>query len=145
MVIAGRMMYLRCSRSGRHATEPMLYVWAADDQLRGYRLANGKFEIKPNTTAPAKAGYPGGMLAVSADGSKAGSGIVWAVTSEGRGLGTLHAFDAVDLTRELWNSHQNAERDSFTRVSNFTPPLVVNGKVYLATCAKEMVVYGLLQ
>ena len=59
--------------------------------------------------------------------------------------GTLHAFDAADLSRELWNSKQNAARDDFGNLAKFNTPVVANGKVYIATFSNQVAVYGLLR
>jgi len=54
------------------------------------------------------------------------------------------------LTKELWNSEQNAARDKVGMFAKFCPPVVANGKVYLATFhddsqqQNKLVVYGLL-
>ena len=54
------------------------------------------------------------------------------------------AFDASDVSRELWNSQMNAARDSLGNFPKFTPPTVYNGHVYQATFSKQLCVYGLL-
>lgn len=56
----------------------------------------------------------------------------------------MRALDAVDLSRELWNSEQNAERDDFGEFAKFNTPVVANGKVFLATFSKQLAIYGLL-
>ncbi len=92
---------------------------------------------------------PGGMLSVSANGASLGSGILWAslgldLTYMGAIVqGVLRAFDANDLSRELWNSQQNGSRDQFGNFAKFNTPVVANGKVYLATFSKQVAVYGL--
>jgi hypothetical protein len=58
--------------------------------------------------------------------------------------GILRAFDAADVSRELWDSQQNAARDAVGKVAKFTPPTIANGKVYLATRSGYLDVYGLL-
>jgi uncharacterized protein (TIGR03437 family) len=60
------------------------------------------------------------------------------------GSGTLHAFDALDLTKELWNSDMTGSRDTLGRFTKFANPTVANGKVYQASASGEVVVYGLL-
>ena len=92
---------------------------------------------------------PGGMLSISADGIKSGSGILWASLGLGSTFmgevvpGMLRAFDARDLSRELWNSQQNL-RDEFGNFAKFNTPIVANGKVYLATFSNQVAVFGLL-
>lgn len=92
---------------------------------------------------------PGGILSISANGGVARTGILWAVTpSKGANQqavpGTLRAFDAEDLSREIWNSRQNAMRDDLGLLAKFNTPIVANGKVYVATFSKQVAVYGLL-
>ena len=55
----------------------------------------------------------------------------------------LHAFNAEDITQELWNSTMNAARDGYGSVAHFVPPMVANGKVYMATASNQVAVYGL--
>jgi hypothetical protein len=99
-------------------------------------------------------GHPGAMLSLSANGGK--DGILWAAIhatgdswNESR-PGILHAYDADDITHELWNSLQNPGRDDCNNYSKMAPPTIANGKVYLASFGTENVetgqlcVYGLL-
>jgi PKD repeat protein len=58
--------------------------------------------------------------------------------------GILHAYDAQNVTNELWNSEQLSARDSVGSFAKFVPPTVANGKVYLATFSSRLNVYGLL-
>ena len=58
--------------------------------------------------------------------------------------GILHAYDARNVTNELWNSGQNSARDAVGNFAKFVSPTVANGKVYLATFSSQLDVYGLL-
>ena len=85
-------------------------------------------------------GMPGGMLALSANGRTAGTGILWAVVpldgdaNEQRGVkGIVLALDAQDVSRTLWTSEQIAGRDRLGLFAKFNPPLVADGKVFVAT------------
>jgi hypothetical protein len=92
----------------------------------------------------------GGMLALSANGTNAGTGILWAShqftgdANQAVRPGILHAYDAQNVTNELWNSEQISARDSVGSYGKFVPPTVSNGKVYLATFSNRLNVYGLL-
>jgi hypothetical protein len=47
--------------------------------------------------------------------------------------GIVLALDANDVTRTLWSSEQVAQRDRLGLFAKFDPPLVVNGKVFVAS------------
>ena len=93
-------------------------------------------------------GESGALLSVSSNGTSGGTGIVWAsYASNGDANqdvrpGILRAFDANDITNELWNSGQNAN-DNSGNYAKFSPPTIANGHVYLATFSNQVVVYGL--
>jgi hypothetical protein len=99
----------------------------------------------------AASGQPGGILALSANGGSAGSGILWASrqldgdANQVVRRGILHAFDAQNVSHELWNSEQLSTRDAVGLFAKFVPPTEVNGKVYLATFSNKLDVYGLFQ
>lgn len=82
-------------------------------------------------------------MAVSSNG--ASDGIVWETTgdhSQAGVPGTLHAWNASDLTQELWNSSLNP-LDVLGSFAKFVAPLVVNGRVYVPTFSNQLVIYGL--
>jgi len=60
----------------------------------------------------------------------------------GVGLGILRAFDANDITKELWDSGQNGT-DLYGNYAKFVSPTIANGHVYMATFSNKVVVYGL--
>jgi hypothetical protein len=131
---------------------PAIYLWAAGDPLKVFRLVGGLFQTPAGAqgTALAPGGMPGGLLALSASDSAAGSGILWAALSAGGDAnhapqpGILRAYDASNVTRELWNSQQNATRDVLGNFSKFSPPTIADGKVFVASLSNKLVVYGLI-
>ena len=131
---------------------PAIYVWPAGDPLKVFRLVGGLFMTPASAqgTALAPGGMPGGMLSLSANGSAPGTGILWAALSRGGDAnhtpqpGILRAYDASNVTRELWNSQQNAARDTLGNFSKFSPPTVANGKVFVPSLSNKLVVYGLI-
>ena len=131
---------------------PAIYNWAAGDPLKVFRLVGGLFQTPASAqgTALAPGGMPGGMLSLSANGGAAGTGILWAALSRGGDAnhtsqpGILRAYDASNVTRELWNSQQNATRDALGNFSKFSPPTVANGKVFVPSLSNKLVVYGLI-
>jgi uncharacterized protein (TIGR03437 family) len=83
-------------------------------------------------------------MALSANGGQ--NGILWIDTgnySEEGIPATLHALDATDLTKELWNSDQTGGRDAPGWLAKFVPPTIANGHVFLATISNSVVEYGL--
>ena len=54
----------------------------------------------------------------------------------------IRAFDANDITKELWNSSQDTN-DAPGNFAKFSAPTIANGHVYLATFSNQVVVYGL--
>jgi beta-lactam-binding protein with PASTA domain len=130
---------------------PTLFVWPSSDVLKAFRLVGGVFETTPVAQGPVAAGgAPGGALSISANGSGAGTGILWAVLpGDGSAVtqtqpGVVRAYDASDITRELWNSEQNATRDRLGNFSKHAAPTIANGKVYVSTFSNKIVAYGLL-
>jgi hypothetical protein len=143
----------------KSANGQFIYLMAEQDFLRQYQVVNGKLQLykMSGVMAPVEPGnrpggytMPGGSLAVSADGDKPGTGVVWVSMTISRDAnqavvaGVLRAFDAGDVTKELWNSQQNAARDSFGNFPKFNPPTVYNGKVYQPTFSKQFCAYGKL-
>jgi hypothetical protein len=94
--------------------------------------------LSANTKAPQTFGYPGATLTVSANGTK--NAIVWAVEPT---KAILHAYDATNLSSELYNTNQNSARDSLGSNVKFAPVTVVNGKVYVGTKTR-IIGYGIL-
>jgi hypothetical protein len=132
----------------------LIYMWGDGDCLKAFKVSNGHVEASPamrgteispvglSNTAP---------LSLSADGSARGTGIIWATCPVGGDAnwqsvpGVLRAFDASDLSRELWNSRQNHARDDYGLFSRFCPPTIANGKVYVASSSCQLVVFGQLK
>ena len=131
---------------------PMIYLWGPGSPLQAFRLVGGLFQTTPvsQSSATTPIGMPGGMLSLSANQSTPGTGIIWAgVSSSGNpetqiAPGMVRAFDASDVSTELWNSEQNSGRDRLGNFSKFSPPTIANGRVYMATLSNKLVVYGLL-
>jgi hypothetical protein len=121
-----------------------VYVWGEEDVLRAYELKNGKLVTPPiKSLYHAPPGMPGGMLAVSADGNKAGTGILWALVpyagdaNQQRGVqAQLLAFDAQDVRNDIFRSSppdNPAGPDAVGLFAKFAPPTVANGKVFVPT------------
>jgi outer membrane protein assembly factor BamB len=140
---------------------PVSYVWAENDRLRGYPfdVASSKFATTPPanllSTHYLPHGMPGGMLTISCNGTASqkaeGRAIVWALhpvtgdANHGTVAGMLQAFKADDLRQAIYSSnHDPLGTDDLGDFAKFCPPVVANGKVYVATFSQQLVVYGLL-
>jgi len=129
------------------AGNPILYVQEPWGALLAFGINGGRLDpaILSQTTPRTNTMYAG--VAISADESTAGSAIVWQITGDCNARqvpGTLHAFDATDLSRELWSSDQVPDRDTLGRYPKFVAPTVANGRVYVPTFSGQLAIYGLL-
>jgi hypothetical protein len=125
---------------------PLVYTWGVLGAVTAYSFNGTKFTTTPQSQGTGEQIFPGGILAVSANGSEAGTGILWATSEINNDApnGELHAFNAADVSTELYNTTMNASRDNLGYFAKFAPPTVVNGKVYVPTFSKKLAVYGLL-
>jgi len=110
-----------------------LYFSAQNDQLRAFGISNGQMSASPLSSSPTAFAAPGSSPIVSSNNDS--NGIVWAFEI-GAGQGVLHAFDAADLSNELFN-------DPVGSFIEFAVPTEADGKVYLGLY-QYLAVYGLL-
>jgi hypothetical protein len=151
IITLGSSSNMHCQPAyGKFATNEFVYIWPENDQLRAFPFdrSSNTFNISNEVIgASGPTGQHGAMLSVSSNGSVAGSGIVWAThasTGDAEHYvspGILRAFDANDITKELWNNNQNAG-DNAGKFAKFCSATVVNGHVYLASFSNQVVVYG---
>ncbi len=115
-----------------------VYYGPTDGPLMAFAVSNATLAAASSTATTFA--YPGTAPAVSANGSS--GGIVWA--HENSSPAVLHAFDASDLTHELYNSSQAANgRDQFGAGNKFITPVIIGGKVFVGT-QNGVAVFGLL-
>lgn len=129
-----------------------VYVWSENDPLRAIPFDRASNLLSPQgqvvSSAPGPTGQSGAILSVSSNGTLDGTGIVWAsYASTGDAEhtvspGILRAFDANDVSRELWNNRRDP-RDAAGNYAKFAAPTIANGHVYLPTFSNRVVVYGL--
>lgn len=115
-----------------------VYFGPEGNNLLQFTFSNAKLSTSPKSSSAASFIYPGTTPSISANGSI--DGIVWAIEHSDPN-DVLHAYDATDLNREIYNS--NRSRDQFGTASHFGTPMIVNGKVYIGT-SDSVVVFGLL-
>jgi len=115
-----------------------VYYGAVGDALKAFPVISARLAGTPSSQSTHHFGYPGTTPSVSANGTT--NGIVWAIENGGA---VLYAYDATNLTNELYNSSQAANgRDGFGG-NKFITPMVVNGRVYVGT-PNSVAVFGLL-
>jgi outer membrane protein assembly factor BamB len=135
------------------SSKEFVYVWSENEPLRAIpfepasNLLNAQGQVV--SSAPGPTGQSGAILSVSSNGSLDGTGILWASYAYSGDAehtvspGILRAFDANDVTKELWNNQQNSQRDGSGYYAKFSSPTIANGHVYLPTFSNRVVVYGL--
>ncbi len=120
-----------------------VFYAGVNDVLKAYSISGAKLSANPTSRSATSFGYPGATPSVSANGTE--NGIVWAVESGTSAPAVLHAYDAADLTRELYNSREAPNnRDAFGNGNKFITPVVANGQVYVGT-PDGVAVFGLLK
>ena len=115
------------------------------DGIKAFSLRNGVVSTVAASQSAAIYHLTRSTVSVSANGNA--NGIVWAVDNDAyysahQGSAVLHAYDARNLSRELYNSAQRP-RDNPGPASKFTVPTIAAGKVFVGT-ANSLSVYGLL-
>jgi hypothetical protein len=135
-----------------------------------FDTSTGMFATTPSASTPSMFRFNGASPSVSAS-SATTNGILWALETGDHGTdgqpaappaapyppagpAVLHAFDAMNIATELWNSSMNAS-DAAGNAVKFTVPTIANGKVYVPTRGNddtlgngtvfgELDVYGLI-
>jgi hypothetical protein len=101
--------------------------------LAGATISTTIPQVGPDSFA-----FPGCSPYISSNSGA--NGIVWAID---KGTNQLRAYDASNLTSELWTSNLNSSRDGLGSAVKFSVATPANGHVYVGT-ADHLVVYGLL-
>ncbi len=122
------------------------HVYFTDDThaTSDFAVANGRLALKSKTS---RMGQSAATPAVSANGTT--DGIVWVVATKEwnesfkNKPAVLHAYDATNVTRELYNSEQRGDRDRAGMTVRFSIPTVADGRILLGTRGR-LDVYGLL-
>ncbi|MGB8887736.1 MAG: Ig-like domain-containing protein [Candidatus Korobacteraceae bacterium] len=125
-----------------------VYFAAVNDYLKAFQLTNGLLSTSPTSQSPEIYPIRGGSFAASANGGA--NGIIWAIQNNGASPdndtgapGVLFAYNATNLSNELYNSSQAGSRDAFDLAAKFMIPVVANGKVFVAG-QTQFIAYGLL-
>jgi hypothetical protein len=112
-----------------------IYYQAISDRLKAFAITNGALSTAPIHRSASTIGFPGATPSVSANGTN--NAIVWVLDNSANSSGSptgpaiLHAYDAYNLTNELYNSRQAGTRDTPAWAVKMTVPTIANGKVYV--------------
>jgi hypothetical protein len=128
------------------------YQYGENSPLKAYPITAGGLlgtEIT-NTTILGPTGGSGGFMSVSSNGADPTTGILWAVQAQNgcnangsTCQGILHAMNASNITKELWNSDMNPGVDHLNVFNKMSCPTIALGKVYLTANKNQLNVYGL--
>jgi hypothetical protein len=113
-----------------------------NDALKAFQLTNGLLGTMPVSKSTATFGTFGAVPAISANGAT--NGIVWVLDTSAvpNGQALLRAYNANNLSTELYDSNQAGTADQPGAAVRFSVPTVANGKVYVGTHT-QLSVYGL--
>jgi hypothetical protein len=121
-----------------------IYIQGVGDFLKQFDTFQSLLSAAPLAASSTTVGYTGTTPVISSNGLQ--NGIVWTSEVGGSANGKpviLHAYDAANVSHELYNSSMSGKRDSAGPAVKFGVPTVANGKVYVGS-QTELDVYGLL-
>jgi Bacterial Ig-like domain (group 2)/PQQ-like domain len=121
-----------------------LYIHCETDVLRQFSWNNGLLSEQPVNKGQIVAYAHGATASLSANGTK--DGILWEIDNSSHNNGgpaILRAYDATDVSKELYDSAQAGARDTAGVALKFTVPTIARGKVLVGT-SNELDIYGLL-
>ncbi|HEY5042566.1 MAG TPA: PA14 domain-containing protein [Verrucomicrobiae bacterium] len=111
-----------------------IYYQGKGSVMRAYTITNGF--ITPTAASATATSFSGWGVTPSISANGTSNGIVWTIQTDGSspsdtGAAVLHAYNAANLSQELYNSSQNFARDNPGAGVKYTVPTVANGKVYV--------------
>ncbi len=127
----------------------VLYYHTEADVLKAYGWSGSALTAGPFAKSTKTYLVHGASPSVSSNGTT--NGIVWDVEDSAydadvtvAGPAILHAYDASNISKELYNSTQAANgRDTAGKACKFSVPTIADGKVFIPT-SNELDIYGLL-
>jgi hypothetical protein len=148
--IHGTPVYLRMANHGN------VYIWGENERVKVYNHNFGNQRIDAfrnqgtvfaSAGKPAPGGMPGGMLALSSNGTTPGSAVLWATIPKNGDAnqavvpGSFVVFDATTIVNT--NELKTLFVFDYNFFSKFCPPVVANGKAYVATFGNSVLQFGL--
>ena len=121
-----------------------VYLAGVSGRLTQWRLENGMFPPRPTHESANLISYPGATPSISSNGTS--NAIVWVIGTPGRvqggGPAVLRAYDADDVSVELYASDKAGARDAAGPGVKFSVPTIADGRVFVGT-QSELDIYGL--
>ncbi len=139
---------LDVTKAGRITSTPAYYNgWVyfggwpngGSQTMKAFALNNGLLSTTAASASTRTLSFPGQTPIISANVNS--NGILWALKMGNPGV--LVAYNATNLTTEIYNTALNSARDGLTNGIKFTLPVVANGKVYFGS-QFSVYVFGLL-
>jgi mono/diheme cytochrome c family protein len=109
-----------------------IYFQGTSDRMKAFSITNAVMSANAVSTSTPTLGYLGYTPTISANGTS--NGIAWVIQADAfpnNGPAVLHAYNATNLSQELYNSSQNLARDNPGGAVKYTVPIVANGKVFV--------------
>ncbi|MGI8841075.1 MAG: hypothetical protein ACR2F8_09915 [Caulobacteraceae bacterium] len=121
-----------------------VYLAGVGGRLTQWRLDKGMFPPSPTHESANLFSYPGATPSVSSNGSS--NAIVWVIGTKSRVEGgapaSLRAYDARDVSTQLYASGPAGSPDAAGPAVKFSVPTVADGKVFVGT-QTELDIYSL--
>jgi len=109
-----------------------IYYQGINGVLRAFAINDGHIDTTPSSESMTSFSGFGTTPSISANGLA--NAIAWTIQSDAAvegGPAILHAYNATNLTMELYNSSQLPDRDNPGNAVKMTVPTIANGRVFV--------------
>jgi hypothetical protein len=148
--IHGTPVFLRMKNQGN------VYVWGENERIKvyNYNFSDQRIDafrsqgtVYSSAGRPPPGGMPGGMLALSSNGAAQGSAVLWTTipkSGDANQATVQGSFIVYDATAVLPNNQlKQLFLFDYNFFAKFSPPVVANGNVYVATFDNSVLQFGL--
>ena len=137
--------------AGTAKSGQLVYISETGDHLKSFQVSGDILSARATAQTPETFTFPGVTPSISSNKDVPGTGIVWVISPAScggpgcapSGPGVLRAYNATNISNELYNSEQNSTRDRLDSYMKFSVPTIANGKVFVGT-QTSLTIYGLL-